>query len=648
MQQEHRRRVVLVGWDAADWQTIHPRMDSGLMPNLRKLVESGVMGKLATLEPALSPMLWTSIATGKTADAHGVLGFLEPDPIAVSMRPVASSTRKVKALWNILHQSGLRSCVLNWYASHPAEPIDGAYASNAFPKMAEPAGAPWPLVANSVHPPEFAATLAELRVHVGDLTGDDLLPFIPRLAEIDQVKDVRPGQLGSILAETISVHGAATWLMENREWDFFALYLDAIDRAGHYFMQYHPPRMNGVTEEDFENYKHVIDGVHCYLDAMLGRLVQLAGPNAIFLVVSDHGFQSGALRPVNPEGKPSHAALAWHRSHGLFCMSGPGIRQDELVYGAGLLDLTPTILNLFGLPAGQDMPGRTIAGAFETPPTIDRIPSWETVPGDCGRRPDTPGDVWDASEVVSQLAALGYIDTVGMDAAKGLRLLRLDRTSNLARVHLACGRAAEAIPLFEELAREQPENTTHRMYLAQAYLDAGRLDDCRRAAEGVIADAPQRPLAHLMRGNLALAEGKTEEALGYLLEAEKASEPFPRLSELIGRAYLKLALWDDAERTFRATISINADSAPAWAGLARCLMEKHDAAGAADAALEAINLRFDMPGTHYVLGVSLAHLGRLDRAAQAFENCLALAPNNEAASEQRRQLRERAPVAAGR
>ena len=59
------RKVLLVGWDAADWQIIHPLIDAGRMPNLARFIEDGAMGNLASLRPILSPMLWTSVATGK-------------------------------------------------------------------------------------------------------------------------------------------------------------------------------------------------------------------------------------------------------------------------------------------------------------------------------------------------------------------------------------------------------------------------------------------------------------------------------------------------------------------------------------------------------------------------------------------------------
>ena len=171
-------RVLLIGWDAADWRTITPMMDAGEMPALQGLVERGVMGNLATLDPPLSPMLWTSIATGHTADRHGILHFVQPAPDGKGIRPIQGSSRKVKALWNILSQNGLRSNVVGWWPSHPAEPIHGAMVSNAFQKVSGPVHLPWPLAPGTVHPPEAAEVLGALRVHPAELTAAHLLPFI--------------------------------------------------------------------------------------------------------------------------------------------------------------------------------------------------------------------------------------------------------------------------------------------------------------------------------------------------------------------------------------------------------------------------------------------------------------------------------------
>ena len=97
-----RRKVLLIGWDAADWEHINPLLDAGEMPALEGLINGGVMGNLATLQPVLSPMLWNSVATGKYAHKHGIHGFIEPDPVNGGARPATSYSRRCRALWNML------------------------------------------------------------------------------------------------------------------------------------------------------------------------------------------------------------------------------------------------------------------------------------------------------------------------------------------------------------------------------------------------------------------------------------------------------------------------------------------------------------------------------------------------------------------
>ena len=140
MSKRKAKKVLVIGWDAADWKIINPLMDQGLMPTLEGLVNNGVIGNLATLDPPLSPILWSSIATGKLGDKHGILGFVEPDPEKMTIRPVLGSSRKVKAIWNILSQNGIKSNVIGWWPSHPAEPINGVMVSNFYQKSHEQYG----------------------------------------------------------------------------------------------------------------------------------------------------------------------------------------------------------------------------------------------------------------------------------------------------------------------------------------------------------------------------------------------------------------------------------------------------------------------------------------------------------------------------
>ena len=97
-----RKRLLVVGWDSADWKIIRPLVQQGTMPMMAKILHDGVHGNLTTLEPSLSPMLWTTIATGRHAAEHGVHGFTEVRDKNVV--PVSASTRRCRAVWNILSE----------------------------------------------------------------------------------------------------------------------------------------------------------------------------------------------------------------------------------------------------------------------------------------------------------------------------------------------------------------------------------------------------------------------------------------------------------------------------------------------------------------------------------------------------------------
>ena len=68
-------RVVLVGVDGASWSVIDPLLAAGKLPNLAALIARGVSAELETVEPVISPVVWTSIATGQRPEVHGVHDF---------------------------------------------------------------------------------------------------------------------------------------------------------------------------------------------------------------------------------------------------------------------------------------------------------------------------------------------------------------------------------------------------------------------------------------------------------------------------------------------------------------------------------------------------------------------------------------------
>ena len=473
------KKVLLVGWDAADWKVVSPLIDQGKMPVLEALVNNGVMANLATLRPQFSPMLWTSIATGKRPFKHGVLGFTEPTPDGRGVQPVTNLSRKTKAVWNILQQNGLKSNVVGWWPSHPCEPISGAMVSDHFQKATAPLDKEWKMRPGTVHPPELAEELAELRIHPLELDPEHILPFVPEASKINQNKDRRLVSVAKITAECSSIHAAATHLMETTAWDFMAVYFDAIDHYSHGFMKYHPPKQKWIKDEDFEIYKDVVEGGYRYHDMMLGVLLHLAGPDVTVIVMSDHGFHPDHLRPRHIPAEPAGPAIE-HRDWGIFVACGPGIRRDELIYGPNLLDICPTILTLFGLPIGEDMDGKPLTGIFQNPPEVATVPSWDDVPGDSGvHPPERKLEPFESKEALDQLVALGYVEKPGENAEEAVGKTVRELRYNLARAYMDADRHEEAAELLQELYEKHPSEHRFGVYLARCYRALERPSDLR-------------------------------------------------------------------------------------------------------------------------------------------------------------------------
>jgi tetratricopeptide (TPR) repeat protein/arylsulfatase A-like enzyme len=500
-------KVLLVGWDAADWKVIHPLMDAGKMPNVRQLVENGVMGHIATLHPPLSPMLWTSIATGKRAFKHGIHGFSEPTPDGRGVQPVTNLSRKAKAIWNILNQHDLRSVVIGWWPSHPAEPIDGVMVSDHYHRASQPLEKGWPLLNHTVHPPELATTLADLRMHPDLLTAEMVEPFIPLAREIDQDKDKRLAGFMRTLCECVSIHSAATWLMDHplpdgKPWDFFAVYYDAIDHFSHGFMKYHPPRQPWISERDFELYGNVVSMAYQFHDQMLGTLLQKAGEDVTVILMSDHGFHPDHLRPAAIPDIPAGPAIE-HRDFGVLAINGPGIKKDELLHGPSVLDIAPTILTMFGLPVGEDMDGKVLLQAFAQPPEIRRIASWEEVPGNDGRHaPHTRLDPVAAHEAMEQMIALGYIgrpdESHEIAVEKTIRELRY----NLGEAYQDDDRHVEAYEIFSELYTKDRDEQRFAVHLFVSCQALGMTD----AMRGIVDDLDGRRRALFEEALVKVAE----------------------------------------------------------------------------------------------------------------------------------------------
>jgi predicted AlkP superfamily phosphohydrolase/phosphomutase/tetratricopeptide (TPR) repeat protein len=637
-----KRKVLVIGWDAADWKVINPLMDAGLMPTLNSLVNKSVIGNLATLDPPLSPMLWTSIATGKRPYKHGIHGFVEKAEDGKTMRPITIRDRKCKAIWNILSENNYKTHVIGWWPSHPAENINGISISNYYQRATSPVNEPWTMWPGTVSPDEKSTMFAQMRIHPSEITINHIGAFIPSPGKIEEKDMPTIESLCKIIADNSTIHAAATYILEYEEWDFLAVYYDGIDHFNHGFMKFHPPRQEFINERDYELYKDIVAAGYRFHDMMLKRLLQLAGDECTVLLVSDHGFHPDHQRREYISRELAGPA-AEHSQYGIFCMRGVGIKKDEIVYGASLLDVTPTLLTLLDLPVGEDMDGKSLTAIFEKEIIPYFIPSWE----ENGYKTSFPPVNTETDErVIKQLVDLGYIeDSVRNDNDAGNKAIR-DNRFYLARSFIDGNKFKEAVDILEVLFSEEPYQIRFAASLCNCYqklfmhdeVDA-TIDTFKTAA----AKKYEEDKIKTTENKNSLPEYKIPEAVNVmeatsLMSRLKAKEALELLSSLTnkkgtGRIYLRKGLcyvmlkdFENAIIEFENELAYNYDEPEAHHGIGYCLLKQNKYGDAIEHFLNAAGLKFNYPLAHFHLGESFFHMERFEEAKSAYEVCLRMEP----------------------
>ncbi len=635
------KRVLLIGWDAADWQLINPLIAQGHMPTLARMIQRGVSGNLASMQPMLSPLLWNSIATGKRPYQHGVHGFTEPDPNATVVRPVSSTSRTCKALWNIATQVGLRTHVVGWYASHPAEPILGTMVSNQFEHVRlEPDGSPSAPAPMGVHPPSETDHLATLRVAPAEIDASAVLPFIPDAAKLAQRNEGKHvGALRQLIAQTATIHAVSTDLLARNDWDLACLYYEGIDRFKHEFMDYHPPKLQGVSDEDFNTYQHCVNGAYRFHDMLLETLLTIAGANdeqssdTAVILISDHGYLSGPHRPTPEQAAANPAAC--HRPFGVFCAQGPGFAAGARLFGASLLDIAPTILDLLGLPPALDMPGRVLSEVLTTPEPIERITSWEGIGApdgsDAGMHPaGLRLDPVESQEALAQLVELGYIEAPTEDAEKTVRDTIAVNRITLAESQMDAAQPQRTLETLSQLDPPYDTQPNARMVRITALMALDRRADARAEIAALRSQLPPEhrsaPRLDLMLGTIELADKNTDHALAILDRLAKDHPTMAGLQSRLGAVLHEVGQFERAATAFRAALAENHDDVKARVGLARTHLRTGNPGAALDEAMTAAELIHNLPGAHHVIGESLLELGRPADAVQALTLALRQAP----------------------
>lgn len=401
-------RLILIGIDGASPRIVESLMAKGRLPNLAKIAERGVYGRLQSEMPIYSPRIWNTIVTGKTPEKHGIISFFYKGPDD-QHHLYASTDRRVPALWSIVSDAGLSVGVVNFWNTYPLEKIAGVMVSDhVLAKELEAqrrmTGVPESEIGAVIYPDEWNSRLAGMVQDRATPIPEFESPFsegkvLPHWAPRDefQRRFEEDGALAR-MAEEIS---------KLEEPDVMMVLLTGIDRISHHIWgvmeppDSYPPGLV-PTPEGRAGGKAALFGYYEYTDALIGALVADFGPDDRVMVISDHGFEAAKALLSLTGGHDTKLAL-----DGVVYARGPGIAAGGEVRDVSVYDITPTILAWLGLPVARDMDGQV--ASFLVPEEIPSIDSYDAIVTEFVNPNEVPSGV--ESDIIDQLRALGYGDS---------------------------------------------------------------------------------------------------------------------------------------------------------------------------------------------------------------------------------------------
>jgi hypothetical protein len=404
-----RLRVIAIdGFDPGIFDAL---ASAGQLPAL-----AAALSTRATLapEPIRDPArVWTTIATGQPPERHGVhgletrrvVGVQGTVPVAEVSRfgnslagvtdllrltspAIASGTeRREKTFWEVASDAGLRTAVVNWWATWPApdhDPDGPAILTDRATLRLERGGA----MDAEIAP---AALYERLRQRWPTLRTEASARVDQWLGSFDGAQG-RPATLDadarSILrrsAELDAMELALAREVSGRTPDLLAVYLPGLDIAQHALLA------SGGGSQSASQVASRLDALRSYyvcLDRLLAEVLR-PDDNSLVIVATEPGRVETA-------------------AHGLVGLSGALSRRNHVLSGTAS-QLMPTVLYVLGVPVSRTLPGAPLTELM-TEDFVRQYPvrltgSYGTPSARSHTRPGKPLD----QEALDRLRSLGYV-----------------------------------------------------------------------------------------------------------------------------------------------------------------------------------------------------------------------------------------------
>jgi hypothetical protein len=436
--QRPESHILLIGLDGFEWNVALPMVKSGDLPVLRSLMERGAYGEMRTITPTTSPVIWTSIATGKVPANHGILDLVLNDPNGERVRPYYSTDRTSKAIWNIHSDFDSKVHSIGWWKTYPVEPVNGLMVSqlNGLFSFFETGrgvyrGITRPGEARQVYPVERHRWV----MNIADSTQAVMPEIEPKIfGKFNKDHSLLGLRFWESIKWVLSLDAmhyriALEELARKEQSNLMMVYLRGADVVAHSFWRFAYPDGYKIqpTADELENYSRMVPAYYKHLDSLIGLLIQQADPETTIFIISDHGMEHTNLDQGWEFRAPARESMSGGHETAppaFFLAAGPNIApsaqgpidalmRSELQEIGSVMDVTPTLLALAGLPVGEDMDGSVLTSVIARD-FLDRFPPryipTHDLPGWRNRLFDLERDPDEEKDRLEELRSLGYID----------------------------------------------------------------------------------------------------------------------------------------------------------------------------------------------------------------------------------------------
>ena len=521
-------KLLLIAASGMDWGGFDAATRSGALPKLAALRGRGFSGSLTGSPVGESLAAFASLATGVQPETHGI--WRHQEVWGGGLRPTGRLSWRANPIWARLEAANVSTGSVGWPAIAPGADWPGVHLDQGFVEPTGKTAEDWALPLRCA-PTGAREAIALRRVHPTQITTSMIQGFVPDLVAIDQTKPSQLPALAVAMARAATIQGGAVWLMSERAPQATFVFQGILGQV------------RGAAESRKEPVcVHAVKAAWRFLDSLIGRLSDVAGPEALVLVVSP----------------------GWRGRAGVVLGAGPAVRRDPDFLGGDLLDIAPTVLGFFGLEdrtlTGRPLavtPPRAACEPAPSPPLAERAkPDQDLlrIAAEDGCPPPPPAPpAWHA-QGSAELGAMLLKRAPDAAEAASAEALRLDRDNALAL-------RVRATALF---ALERPELLPEM-------------------ADGLERVAPNRGWGALARGAYHILRKEPNQAASWLAKAEV--DPDVETLLTVAAGWLMIRNPSAAERVFKRVLEMDPANAGAEIGIAVVAMARRDFI-AAEAALQ--------------------------------------------------------------